>query len=91
MFSYFKDKREQAIIAERDRRMDDLYKLQDLQTFVNTLTKEETEKFCLFFNKLLQTQGLYSLLFSSFVAVIEGGKVYSIVCDDETLDQQIGD
>lgn len=89
MFSYFKDRREQAIIAERDRRMDDLYKLQDLQTFVNSLTKEETEKFCLFFNKLLQTRGLYSLLFCSFVAVIEGGKVYSIVCDDETLDQSL--
>lgn len=88
MFKFLKEKK---IIEERDQRMDDLNKLQDLQTFVNGLTEEEQNKFCLFFNKLLQTQGLYSLIFSNFVAVIEGGKVYSIVCDDESLDQQLGE
>ena len=91
MFNYFTKRQEKTIIAERDQRMKDINKLQELQTFVNSLTEAEQYKFCLFFNKLLQTSGLYSLHFSSFVATIEDGIVYSIVCDDETLDQQIGE
>jgi len=90
MFSYFAKRQEKAIISERDQRISDIYKLQDLQSFVNSLTEAEQNKFCLFFNKLLQTKGLYSLVFSSFVATIEGGAIQSIVCDDESLDQQLG-
>lgn len=86
MFNFLREKK---IIAERDQRMDDIARAQELQTFVNSLSEEESIKFCLFFNKLLKTKGLYSLQFNSFIATIESGAVYSIVCDDESLDQQI--
>lgn len=86
MFNFLREKK---IIKERDQRMADINKAQELQAFVYSLTEEQAEKFCLFFNKLLKTKGLYSLQFSGFVATIEGGKVYSITCDDETLDQSL--